>query len=136
MDDSQLQKLAEYHLDALRKRKGKGNTGKGKKGACFNCGADDHWANDCPHPKKGKGKGGKDRNGKGKGLRAVLGDDVFGSLATALGAIQAPEEEPWETEEGYWDDYGGWHWWPESADQNQPGVEASGHPLLQKVCRR
>ena len=28
-------------------------------------------------------------------------------------------EEPWETEEGYWDERGGWHWWPEPARPSQ-----------------
>eukprot|EP00971_Amphidinium_carterae_P053610 1056062-Amphidinium_carterae.1 len=48
-----------------RKARGKeaDTKGKGKKGACYVCGAPDHMQSQCP---KGKGKGRKGGKGKGK----------------------------------------------------------------------
>eukprot|EP00971_Amphidinium_carterae_P027566 543129-Amphidinium_carterae.1 len=45
--------------NAWEKGKGKENKGKGKKGACYNCGSPDHMQNQCP-----KGKGGKEERRK------------------------------------------------------------------------
>ena len=46
------------------KDKGGKGKGKGKNGGCAICGAPEHWKNECPRNKGGKGKG---WHGKGKG---------------------------------------------------------------------
>ena len=135
LDPAQLQNLGSMALDALqRKGKGKGKgggqghgkgkgtksgggkvSGKGTKARgktgfkpanygkclCWICNQPGHWSKECPELKNGKGQ---------------LGGNIAQILAAAFGQHETAEdeEEPWETDEGYYDENWNWNWWEES----------------------
>ena len=61
--------------------------------------------------------------GKGKGV-AVVGAEIASKIAAVFG--QPAYEEPWETDEGYYDENWNWHEW--EVDPN-----ADDKPVLGKL---
>ena len=58
---------------------------------------------------KGSGKG------KGNGL-SILGPEIAAQIANVFGGGGQINDEPWETEEGYWDEGGQWNYCTNASD--------------------